>query len=136
MLESYRYYNDLIREIDILEYQMETCLAERENWNFWGGRLSRSVPLDIAAERMDKLAERIEWLTERLERKKGIKAKLEKKLSELESIEYKVAFMRIVEGMTLEEIAEELNYSIGWIKKVSAKVTRNFEGTDPIEISC
>lgn len=134
MLESYRYYNDLVAEIDILEYQVEACLAERENWNF-DGRFGKRVPMDVAAQKMDKLSERIEWLAERLDKKKSIRSHLEKRLSELESLEYKIAFMRIVEGMTLEQISEELNYSIGWVKKISAKVTRNFEGTDTVEIS-
>ncbi len=133
MLESYRYYNDLIREIDILEYQIEVCIAERKQWNF-GGRLSPKVPLDIAAEKMDKLSERIEWLTERLDRKKGVKSTLEKRLSELESLEYKVAFMRYIEKKKLEDIAEELDYSTDWIKKVSAKVTRHLQGTDTLEV--
>lgn len=135
MLESYRYYNDLIAEIDILEYQLETCIAERENWNFFGGRFSRGVPLDIAAEKMDKLSERIEWITERLDRKKDIRSNLERRLSELEALDYKVAFMRIVEGKKLYEIAEELDLSEDWIKKVSARVTRHLESTDILEIS-
>lgn len=134
MLESYRYYNDLVAEIDILEYQIETCLAERESWNF-DGRLGKRVPMDIAAEKMDKLSERIEWLTERLDRKKDIRKTLEKRLSELESLEYKVAYLRHIEGKALRDIAEELKYSEDWIKKVSARVTKHLEGTDTLEVS-
>lgn len=128
-MEPYRYYADLVAEIDLLEYQIETCLNERKDWNV-GGRLFHTVRLDLSLERTDKLSERIEWLAERLDDKKKVRKHIEHKLSELESLEYKVAYMRIVERRTLEQIAEELDYSVDWIKKVSARVTRHLEDTD------
>lgn len=128
-MEPYRYYGDLVAEIEILEYQIDICINERKDWNM-GGRLFHTVRLDQSLERVDKLSERIEWLHERLTQKKKYRKHIEHKLSALESLEYKVAYMRVVERRTLEEIAEELDYSVDWIKKVSAKVTRHLEGTD------
>lgn len=128
-MEPYRYYSDLIAEIEILEYQIEICINERKDW-YIGGRLFTKVRLDQALERFDKLSDRIEWLDERLQQKKKHRKHIEHKLSELESLEYKVAYMRIVERRTLEQISEELNFSVDWIKKVSARVTRHLEGTD------
>lgn len=128
-MEPYRYYSDLVAEIEILEYQIEICINERKDWYF-DGRLGKSLRLDQAAEKIDKLSERIEWLDERLQQKRKYRKHIEHKLSELESLEYKVAYMRVVERRTLEQIAEELNFSVDWIKKVSARVTRHLEGTD------
>ncbi len=130
MFDSYRYYLDLISEIDILEFQIESAIHERESWHFSTGKLGKRYNLDVSTKKMDELAERIEWLTERIEHKKGIRDKIEEKLNSFKGLEYKVAYMRIVEGKKIEKIAEELNYSEDWIKKVSAKITRHLEGTD------
>lgn len=133
MLDSYRVYMDLIGEIEVLEIQIESALQERENWHFMNpNRLGRTLPLDEAALRMDKLSERIEWLTERLESKKNLRLRVEEKLNQFEGIEFKVAYLRVVENKSLEEIAEELGYSIDWIKRVSAKVTVHLEYTDTL----
>lgn len=120
-MEPYRYYGDLITEIELLEYQVEMCINERRDWNV-GGRLFNKVRLDQSLERVDKLSERIEWLDARLMEKKKARKHIEHKLSGMDSLEYKVAYMRIVEGKSLKEIAEELEYSIDWIKRISAKV--------------
>jgi len=132
MLDSYRYYMDLTNEISILGFQIEQSLKEREDWYFTG-RLGSKYRIDTVAEKLDKLAERIEWLTERYDSKQTIKKNIEEQLKELNGIEYKVAYMRIVESKRLEEIAEELNYSVDWIKKVSAKVTVHLKYTDVLK---
>lgn len=129
MLEVYRYYNDLIQEIDILEYQIEMCIRERKDWSF-GGRLGCRVSMNTASENIDKLSDKIEWLDKQVELKKKAKQEMEAKLSGLGRLESQVAYKRFIEKKPLEEIAEELNYSIDWIKKVSSKVTRHLEGTD------
>lgn len=129
MLEVYRYYSDLVQEIDILEYQVEMCIRERKDWSFYG-RLGSKVSMSTASENIDKLSEKIEWLDKQIEHKKKTKMELEGKLSGLGRLESQVAYKRFIEKKSLEHIAEELNYSIDWIKKVSRKVTRHLEGTD------
>lgn len=129
MLEVFRYYNDLEQEIDILEYQIEVCAKERADWSF-DGRLGSKVSMSNAAENIDKLSDRIGWLDERIEAKKEVKRNLESKLQHLGELESKVAFKRFVEKKNLDSIAEELDYSVDWIKKVSSKVTRHLQGTD------
>lgn len=124
---------DLTNEIAILEFQIQESLNERNDW-FFTGRLGSKYRIDTAAEKLDKLAERIEWLVERLERKKETKTRIEGQLKELNGLEYKVAYMRVVESKHLEEIAQELNFSLDWIKKVSAKVTRHLEYTDLLRV--
>ena len=45
-------------------------------------------------------------------------------MSEFEGVEYRVAYLRDVKGMTLPEVAAELNYSYDWIKRLSARTSR------------
>ncbi|CEG23138.1 hypothetical protein BN1080_02082 [Planococcus massiliensis] len=131
MLDSYRFYEDLIMEIEVLELQIESAIQERENWHFMNKhRIGKHLPLDEVLIRMDTLAERIEWLTERIEDKKKLRRNIQEKLNGFEGLEYKVAYLRIVQGKRLEDIAEELGYSVDWIKKVSATVTKHLESTD------
>lgn len=132
-MKPYVYYFDLINEIELLEYQLNICLAERKDWNFYG-RLGNKVRMDQAAENLDRLAEQIEFISAALDKKTSYKKHIEHKLSGFKALEYQVAHLRIVEGMTLEQIAVELDYSVDWIKKVSANITRHFKGTDTLHM--
>ena len=132
-MKPYFYYIDLVNEIELLEYQLNICLAERKEWHFYG-RLGSKVRMDQAAERLDKLAGQIENISTMLDKKKKYRKHIEHELSKFKSLEYQVAHKRIVEGMTLEQIAEELGYSVDWIKKVSANITRHFRSTDTLHM--
>lgn len=125
-MEPYRYYCDLVNEIELLEYQLNLCINERHQWSF-NGRLGKTVRMDQAAERMDKLAGQIERLSDQLGMKNKQRKHIEHKLSQFKSIEYKVAYGRVVKNQSLVEIADELGYSINYIKKISASVTEVLE---------
>ena len=134
MLDSYRVYMDLVGEIEVLEIQVESAIQERENWHFMNPNgIGRHLPLDELTNRMDNLAERIEWLSERLEEKKNLRLRIEERLNRFEGLEFKVAYLRIVENKKLEDIAEELGFSIDWIKRISAKVSVHLEYTDRVD---
>lgn len=49
--------------------------------------------------------------------------KLDDKMNEFEGIEYKVAY-RIGKGMLLQDIADDLKYSLSYIRFISAKVNK------------
>lgn len=117
----YRHYRDLLNEIELLEYMLNQHISERLQWDF-EGRLGSTVRMDQAAQKMDELAVYIERLSTELDQKEKYRKHIEHKLSEFESIEYQVAYKRFVENKRLEEIAEEMGYSVDWIKKISAKV--------------
>jgi len=123
MVEIFKCYNDFVKEIDILEYQLETMENERENW--WiGGRFFHMVPMDVAAEKFDKLTERIDLYRNLLEMKRKNLKVIEEKMQGFEDIERQVAYKRLVERKTIKKIAEELRYSERHIERISGVVSR------------
>jgi hypothetical protein len=50
--------------------------------------------------------------------------KIDAKLQEFEGIEYKVAYLIQVKNKPLQEIADELGYSLGYIKNISASIKK------------
>lgn len=121
-MEPYRYYCDLVNEIELLEYQLNICVVERMDWGFHG-RLGRTVRMDQAAIRMDELSVKIERLSRELEKRRTYKKHIEHKLNQFKAPEYQVAYSRIVKNQTLGEIAADLGYSIDYVKRISANVT-------------
>lgn len=81
------------------------------------------VKLDMAEGliRLQKLDSHIHLHNETIKHYKEIIDKIKSNMKQLEGIDYKVVYLRDVEGKTLEEIADELGYSVIWIKKVSAR---------------
>lgn len=81
------------------------------------------VKLDMAEGliRLQKLDSHIHLHNETINNYKEIIDKIKSNMKQLEGIDYKVVYLRDVEGKTLEEIADELGYSVIWIKKVSAR---------------
>lgn len=121
-------YHDLCKEIDILELR----IADLEHEFWWtyramiNGNRKPLMRMDLALERMKQICDQVEVYATLLEEKEKIRKKIEQRISELESIDYKVCYLRDVKGMTLPEIAAELGYSYSWIKKISM---RNKKGT-------
>ena len=50
--------------------------------------------------------------------------KINEKLKGFDDIKYKVAYMKIVKDMPLQDIATELKYTLGYIKNISAEIKR------------
>ncbi|MDF2902383.1 MAG: hypothetical protein K0S25_21 [Bacillus sp. (in: firmicutes)] len=123
MLDTFILYNDLCLEIDVIEEQIKLAEAEREQW--WiGGRLFDSVPMNNAAERFDKLTDKIERMETLVKKKKEVKAKIEKLMNQYEEMPRKVAYMKFVQGKTLKEIAIELNYNYDYVREIFSKMKR------------
>jgi hypothetical protein len=45
----------------------------------------------------------------------------EEHLKKLEGVDYKVCYLRDIEGKSLQEIADELKYSLSYVEKVSSR---------------
>lgn len=120
-MNTFQIYDDLMLDIDILKQQIELARAEQEQWWF-DGRLFPTVPLDVAAARVDKLSDAIERMELELEVKMERLNKLNEQLQKYKGLEYKVFYMRYVECMTLRDIADKLNYNYDYIRRVAVRL--------------
>ncbi|MEK4414923.1 hypothetical protein [Bacillus sp. FSL K6-0268] len=113
-------YQRLEEEIAYLEYNLDKTKAELKRWV--SGDL-REVRLTAASEGA-KVEERIEAIEYELAHKMNDMYKLKKLISRFRGLDNKILKMKYVDGMTLEQIAEEISYSSSHIKKKHAEIVR------------
>ncbi|HZG82045.1 MAG TPA: hypothetical protein VEZ13_14845 [Brevibacillus sp.] len=125
-MEIIQSYHDLCKEIDIFEMRISDLEWEYEFWYRACFSSSRklSTPLDICLERMEKICDQVETYSAILEEKEKTRKAIEERMNEFDGLEYKVQYMRDVEGKTLAEIAADLGYSYNWIKKISRRAKK------------
>lgn len=136
-----RSYRDLCKEIELLELRVNDL---RQEYNFYASFIDNK-PSGISTSRIshdkvqssnpymppedayrkcveinDLLMQYDELITDKLE----TKAKMEKGMGELETLEGKINYMFHVKDMKLYEIAEELKYSYEWIRHVKSRYDR------------
>jgi hypothetical protein len=84
------------------------------------------APIDYS--RLKEGMTRLEHMLEIEERTLNIMQESEKvlddKLKRLEGIDYRVAYLIQVKNRSLQQVADELGYSIGYIKNISASINR------------
>lgn len=131
-MELMKNYSDLLIEIECIKLQIR--LTRRE-YEYWSGikmmdKNEAGIPLAGAGvyktktriDQMDRIAKSLEDLNNRLEAHEETKAKLEELFDQFEGLEYKVAYKRYVEIKSLQQIADELGYSLSHIEKVSSRM--------------
>lgn len=115
-----RDYQKLKEDIVYLEYSLDKTKAELRRWI--SGDL-REVRLTAESEGA-KVENRIETIEYELAHKMNDMYKLEKLISKFRGLENQILKLKYVDGMTLEEIAEAVNYSSSHIKKKHAEIVR------------
>lgn len=133
-------YHDLCLEIEAYEYRCEQL--EREitqifnlmnrgpktklvaTWSDMPTAGSDETPFDRLYERFITVEQRLNAERDILTDKKMVLRDIEDKMSQFETLDYKVAYMRDIEGKDLLSISVKLNYSYDWIRKVSARTSR------------
>lgn len=115
-----RDYQKLEEDIAYLEYNLDKTKAELRRWV--SGDL-REVRLTAESEGA-KVEKRIEAIEYELAHKMNDMYKLEKLISKFRGLENQILKLKYVDGMTLEEIAEVVNYSSSHIKKKHAELVR------------
>ena len=109
-------YSDMLREIEILKDQLELTNKEIEEW-YLGGRQANRYGVNASIHQIDKLVESRNNLFDRLENLIRAKERAEKIMKTFEGIEYKIAYLRIVDCLTHKEIANKLGYEEQTIRK-------------------
>ncbi|MBG9516405.1 phage protein [Bacillus thuringiensis] len=113
-------YQRLEEEIAYLEYNLDKTKAELKRWV--SGDL-REVRLTAESEGA-KVEARIEAIEYELAHKMNDMYKLKKLISRFRGLDNKILKMKYMDGMTLEQIAEEISYSSSHIKKKHAEIVR------------
>lgn len=140
-MEILKDYANLLREIDHTKDQIKLAEYELKWWLGVDASTGEGIPFDslgvfkhgletsmIQTEKKRKVLNK---LNERLDKYYTHKERIEEHMRDFEGLDHKVAYLKYIKNMTLQEIADELGYSYSYIKKVSMKISqRNQEGTD------
>ncbi|WP_324656721.1 hypothetical protein [Bacillus cereus] len=120
MFDWLKDYQKLEEDIEYLDYNLDKTKAELKRWI--SGDL-REVRLTAESEGA-KVEERIEAIEYELAHKMNDMYKLKKLINKFRGLDNKILKMKYVDGMTLEQIAEEISYSSSHIKKKHAEIVR------------
>lgn len=126
-MEIMKNYADLLRIIDIVKAEIEMLEVDREYWLGKNEQLpfasigAEKYGLDVASQRTDRLNGRISSLETKLEHYQAIEKEIRENVEKLEGLEYKIAKLRFIDGMTYQEIADELGYTHDHIRRVASK---------------
>ena len=120
-------YADLLRIIDILKAEIEMLEVDKEYWLGKNEQLpfasigADKYGLDVASQRADRLNGRIASLETKLDHYQAVEKEIRENVEKLEGLEYKIAKLRFIDGMTYQEIADELGYTHDHIRRVASK---------------
>ncbi|HHT7228074.1 hypothetical protein PDJ95_18335 [Bacillus cereus] len=123
MFDWLKDYQKLEGRIAYLDYNLDKTKAELKRWI--SGDL-REVRLTAESEGA-KVEERIESIEYELAYKMNDMYTLKKLIRTFKGLENKIAYYKYVEGMTLEKIAEHLNYSSQYIYNKHAAMREKVE---------
>lgn len=82
---------------------------------------TRQIGFEEALEMLHKIESHIFLHKQAIENMERYRKRIKARIKKLEGIDYKVVYMRDIEGKSLVEIAEELGYSHQYIKEISAR---------------
>lgn len=131
MYEWLRDYQRIEDEIAYLEFNLEQSEKELKRW----------VSGDLAGVKLTaesdgaKLEERIERIKHELNIKETERTNFIKLVSKFKGLDHQILLLKYVDGKTLEEIAEELNYSSSYIYKKHAEIAKMIRFAHEIKLS-
>ena len=120
MYEWLRDYRRIEDELAYLEFNLEQSQRELRRWV--EGDL-RDVKLTAESDGA-KLEERIGRIQKELRIKQEERGQFLKLISRFVGLDNQLLRLKYIDGMTLEEIAEELNYSASYIYKKHAEIIK------------
>ena len=132
-------YSDLTTEIEIIILRLDSLQNERKHlvklmWSSKPKNISamgfdervisgrNDMTLDRISENINRIDSMIFIEENILEGLQTSEKLISEKLKKFKGLEFKVAYMKIIEKKSLEDIATELNYNYNYIKNISAKI--------------
>jgi len=116
-------YKELLEQIEYLEFNLESTELELKRWE--GGDLSKVFL--VKDSKGSQVEEKILQIRNELVIKIEQKEKMVRLISKFTGVENQILKMKYVDGMTLDVVAEELNYSSGYIYKKHAELMRRID---------
>ena len=119
----FKIYKETKLEKEFLEHRINDLSQEYEFWyrQCHHGHRKPVAPLDITLERMKKVMDDVKEYMYLLEIKKNTLKQMDKQLSKLGNTEQIVVKLHEFDGKTHKQIAKELNFTVEWIKELSAE---------------
>ncbi|MBJ8044203.1 DUF1492 domain-containing protein [Bacillus cereus group sp. N17] len=130
MFDWLKDYQKLEERIAYLDYNLDKTKAELKRWV--SGNL-REVRLTAESEGA-KVEERIEAIEYELANEMNDMYKLKNLISKFRGLDNRILKMKYVDGMTLEEIAEDMNYSSSYIYKKHAEIIRRLKFVEELAL--
>lgn len=120
-------YGEYSRIKEIQEWTAQQIKISNKEREFWGNNLiaASKFPALVAIANVDRVSDNIERLHEVNDFYNGIAAEIEEAIRSKKGLEHQVAYKRIVEEKTLAEIADELNFSPEYIRRVNARIQKD-----------
>ncbi|WP_242315425.1 hypothetical protein [Bacillus cereus group sp. BfR-BA-01355] len=120
MFDWLRDYQKLEEEIAYLEYKLDKTKAELKRWI--SGDL-QNVRLTAQSEGA-KVEGRIETIEYELAYKMNEEYDLNLLINKFTGLDHQILKMKYIDGITLEQIAFELHYSTGYIRRKHAEIRK------------
>lgn len=116
-------YQELLNEIDYLEFQLDRNKRELKRWNYGDLQDVKIAEGAIAST----LEERIAAMEHELAHKMNDLYDTKKLINTFKGLENQILYYKYVEGMTLNEVAIELDYTPGHIYNKHAEIMKRIE---------
>ncbi|EIY5975320.1 sigma-70 family RNA polymerase sigma factor [Enterococcus faecalis] len=130
MIQIYDWVNSLIAiDNELFELKLSIELNEKElfrwsNFSDSDGDLAKHQTFLTSLEKQSHLKGVIKELNQRVEQLEKEREEIIELIDKFSGLNQKILKLKYVEGLTLESIAEELNYSYSYIKSKHAEIMR------------
>ncbi|MED4699630.1 sigma factor-like helix-turn-helix DNA-binding protein [Lysinibacillus capsici] len=120
-------YADILKVIEIIKAEIEALQLDLDYWlgkhdrHLVFSEGARKYGLDVATKRVDFLYDRMEKVEARLKAYQEIEKEIRENVEKLDGLEYKIAKHRFIDGMTYQEIADQLGYTHDHIRRIASK---------------
>ncbi|PEP08172.1 hypothetical protein CN577_11585 [Bacillus toyonensis] len=123
-------YQKLEEEIAYLEYNLEQTEAELKRW-ISGDLYDVRLTSDSQGAKVEEMIEKIKSeLTIKQEQMRN----LVNLISKFKGLENQIIKKKYIDGMTLEEVAENMNYSASYIYKKHAEIIKRIKFAEELAL--
>ncbi|MFC0233937.1 hypothetical protein ACFFIF_08045 [Vagococcus entomophilus] len=124
-------YKDLKKQINYLNWNLNRSTLELKRGEV--GEI-RSVNFENK-NRLEELQQDIAKITSEIKRLKRDKQEMVRLIDTFEGVDNKIIKLKYIDGMTLEDVAQEIGYSISYVRKRNTEINKIIKFFDKKEMS-